>query len=227
MIRVVEATGKTVDDAVAAGLQMLSDVNANLTASDVEVELLEKPKAGFFGIGSVLAKVRLTYTLKPDERAKSFLEGLLKHMGVDGTVESRMAEDDVLEMNISGENMGVVIGRRGDTLDALQYITSIAINRGEESHIKVALDTENYRKKRQESLENLAKKVAERVLKYKKSVALEPMSAYERRVIHSTLQGFSGISTYSTGSEPNRKVVVTLVGAQKGGKKRQPKKAEE
>lgn len=227
MIKVVEATGRTTEEAVAAALEQLSDINSSLTQSDVQVELLEKAKAGFFGIGSTPAKVRVTYTLTTDERAKDFLEGLLEHMGVEGKVEATMTSDDTLEMNITGENMGVVIGRRGDTLDALQYITSIAVNRDEDTHIRVSLDTENYRKKRQESLEKLAVKVADRVLKYKRSVTLEPMSSYERRVIHSTLQSYNGVSTYSMGSEPNRKVVIAMAGAGKGGRKRQRKAVKE
>ena len=208
MVRTIEATGKTTEDAILAAVSQLG-----VSRDDVTVEELQKPKSGFFGIGSVEAKVRVTYTLKPAERAVAFLKGVLDRMGVEANVEATTAEDGSIALNISGENMGVVIGRRGDTLDALQYITSIAVNRDEAEHIKVTLDTENYRKKREESLENLANKVAARVLKYKRNVTLEPMSSYERRVIHATLQNVRGITTYSTGSDPNRRVVVALQGA--------------
>ena len=208
MVRTIEATGKTTEDAIKAALAQLG-----VSREDVTVEELQKPKSGFFGIGSVEAKVKVTYELKPAERASAFLGGILERMGVDATIESAVMEDGSIALNVKGENMGVVIGRRGDTLDALQYITSIAVNRGEGEHIKVTLDTENYRKKREESLENLANKVASRVLKYKKNVTLEPMSSYERRVIHATLQNVRGITTYSTGSDPNRRVVVALQGA--------------
>lgn len=136
--------------------------------------------------------MRVTYEMKPLESAKIFLSGLLEHIGVNGFVDGVVTEEGTIALNVTGENMGVVIGRRGDTLDALQYITSIVVNRGGKEHVRVTVDTENYRKKREESLEALAHKVAGRVLKYKKNVTLEPMNANERRVIHSALQGTRG-----------------------------------
>ena len=213
MIKTVEATGKTTDDAVAAALRSLMEINPDITEADVEVELLERARAGFLGIGSSNAKVRVTYEMKPLENAKIFLSGLLEKIGVTGFVDGTVNEEGTIALNITGENMGVVIGRRGDTLDALQYITSIVVNRNEKEHVRVTVDTENYRKKREESLEALAHKVAGRVLKYKKNVTLEPMNANERRVIHTTLQGMRGITTYSMGNEPNRRVVVALAGS--------------
>jgi len=212
MIKTVEASGKTRDDAVKAAMDLLRAELSEIDEANAQIELLEKGRSGFFGIGSTEAKVRVTYKLTPTQNAVEFVKGLLDHMDISAQIHAEMT-DDALTINLSGENMGVVIGRRGDTLDAIQYLTSIAVNRGEESHLKITIDTENYRKKREESLENLAKKVAARVLKYKKNVTLEPMSAYERRVIHSTLQSFKGITTYSTGNEPNRRVVVALAGA--------------
>ncbi len=203
MLKTIEVTGKTTEEAINSALAQLG-----VSREDVTVEEIQKAKSGFFGLGSSEAIVRVSYNALPEDRAVSFLEGLLTHMGVVATVESETTEDGVIKLNVKGENMGVVIGRRGDTLDALQYITSIAVNRGEANHIKVTIDTENYRKKREESLVSLAKKVAGTALKYRKSIKLEPMSAYERRIIHSTLQDFEGVSTYSTGSDPNRRVVV-------------------
>lgn len=223
MIKTVEATGKTTDDAVAAALRSLMEINPDITEADVEVELLERARAGFLGIGSCNAKVRVTYEMKPLENAKIFLSGLLERIGVSGFVDGEVTEEGTVALNITGENMGVVIGRRGDTLDALQYITSIVVNRTEKEHVRVTVDTENYRKKREESLEALARKVAGRVLKYKKNVTLEPMNANERRVIHSTLQGMRGITTYSMGNEPNRRVVVALAGA-RGPRSRGPQR---
>lgn len=223
MIKTVEATGKTTDDAVAAALRSLMEINPDITEADVEVELLERARAGFLGIGSCNAKVRVTYEMKPLENAKIFLSGLLERIGVSGFVDGEVTEEGTVALNITGENMGVVIGRRGDTLDALQYITSIVVNRTEKEHVRVTVDTENYRKKREESLETLARKVAGRVLKYKKNVTLEPMNANERRVIHSTLQGMRGITTYSMGNEPNRRVVVALAGA-RGPRSRGPQR---
>ena len=223
MIKTVEATGKTTDDAVAAALRSLMEINPDITEADVEVELLERARAGFLGIGSCNAKVRVTYEMKPLENAKIFLSGLLERIGASGFVDGEVTEEGTVALNITGENMGVVIGRRGDTLDALQYITSIVVNRTEKEHVRVTVDTENYRKKREESLEALARKVAGRVLKYKKNVTLEPMNANERRVIHSTLQGMRGITTYSMGNEPNRRVVVALAGA-RGPRSRGPQR---
>ena len=223
MIKTVEATGKTTDDAVAAALRSLMEINPDITEADVEVELLERARAGFLGIGSCNAKVRVTYEMKPLENAKIFLSGLLERIGVSGFVDGEVTEEGTVALNITGENMGVVIGRRGDTLDALQYITSIVVNRTEKEHVRVTVDTENYRKKREESLEALARKVAGRVLKYKKNVTLEPMNANERRVIHSTLQGMRGITTYSMGNEPNRRVGVALAGA-RGPRSRGPQR---
>ena len=204
MAKRVEATGKTTEEAIQAALAQLG-----CSRDEVTIEELVKPRSGFFGIGAIEAKVAVTYVPRPAERAKEFLTGLLEHMGVEAEVVEVPAEEGIA-FDIRGENMGVVIGRRGDTLDALQYITSIVINRGAEEHIKLTIDTENYRKKREESLANLANKVGARVLKYRKSVTLEPMTAYERRIIHSTLQNTRGVTTFSTGSEPNRRVVVAL-----------------
>ena len=205
MFKRVEAVGKTTEDAIRAALAALG-----CSREDAVIEELVKPRSGFFGIGSVEAKVAATYTYKPVEVATEFLTGLLERMGVEATIEEVPCEEGIA-LDIRGENMGVVIGRRGDTLDALQYLTSIVVNRDQDEHLKVTIDTENYRAKREESLQSLANKVASRVMKYKKSVTLEPMTAYERRVIHSTLQNTRGITTFSTGSEPNRRVVVALV----------------
>ncbi len=205
MVKTIEVTGKNTEEAVKVALEQLG-----ATRDEVTIEEIQKAKSGFFGLGSSEAIIRVTYNATPTDHAVSFLEGLLTRMGVTATVEALPAEEGTVKLNISGENMGVVIGRRGDTLDALQYITSIAVNRGEPNHIKVTIDTENYRMKREETLINLANKVAGRVLKYRKNVTLEPMSSYERRVIHSTLQDVQGVSTYSTGSDPNRRVVVAF-----------------
>lgn len=222
MVRTLEKSAKNRDEAVLAALHELQEINPGITEKDVEIEVLEKGKSGFLGIGSVNAKVKVSYKYTPEECAKTFLEGLLRHIGVEGDVSSSIDEEGTISLNVSGENMGVVIGRRGDTLNALQYITSIVVNRAEDEHVRVSVDTENYRKKREEALEALANKVAARVLKYKKNVTLEPMNANERRVIHAALQNTRGISTYSLGSEPNRRVVVALAGSRssRGGRSR-------
>ena len=216
MVVKIEKSAKTRDDAVLAAVRELREINPEISENDIEIEVLEKGKSGFFGLGSVDAKVCVTYKYKPAECVKVFLEGMIERMGVEGSVECTVDEDGTINANITGENLGVVIGRRGDTLNALQYLTSIVINRDEEEHVRVNVDTENYRAKREESLKTLAHKVASRVLKYKKNVTLEPMNANERRVIHAELQNVRGITTYSLGSEPNRRVVVAMAGSRPG-----------
>ena len=146
----------------------------------------------------------------PAQAAKVFIDGLLEKMGIQGEAFPTMGENNTLLIDICGEDMGAVIGRRGDTLDAIQYLTSLSINRGREEHIRVTLDTEGYRAKREESLNRLARKMAGKVLKYHKNMTLEPMNPYERRIIHAALQDYNGVTTYSTGTEPNRRVVVAL-----------------
>ena len=219
MVKTIEKSAKNRDEATLAAMRELWQINPDIREEDVQIELLEKGKAGFFGLGSVDAKVRVTYKYKPEECAKAFLEGMIANMGVAGYVDCTVDEEGTINANITGENLGVVIGRRGDTLNALQYLTSIVTNRDESEHVRVNVDTENYRKKREESLKTLSHKVASRVLKYKKNVTLEPMNANERRVIHAELQNVKGITTYSLGSEPNRRVVVALAGP-RGGKGR-------
>jgi len=216
MIKQIEAKGETIDAAVQKALLQLG-----LSRDDVSVEILEKPRSGFLGIGREPALVRVTYQTSPAGVAKDFLEGLLYRFGAPATVVTTENETEkTIEIELSGDNMGLIIGRRGDTLDAMQYLTSIVANRDLEEHWHVALDTENYRSKREVALQSLAAKMAQKALKYKKSVALEPMKPHERRVIHASLQDCEGVTTYSVGSEPNRKVIVAPVGAepQFGGK---------
>ena len=147
-----------------------------------------------------------------DERAarvEAFLSGLLKHMGVEAEITMTERENGGLCASLQGRNMGAVIGRRGETLDAIQHLTNYAVNRGSDKRMHISVDAENYRAKREESLVRLAEKMAAKVLKYKRSMALEPMNSYERHVIHTALQNYEGVSTSSTGVEPNRRVVVT------------------
>ncbi|MGI6336093.1 MAG: protein jag [Clostridiales bacterium] len=204
MFRRVETSGKSVEEALQIALSQLG-----CTREEAVVEELVKPRAGFLGLGAVEARIAVTYQLKPAEVAQEFLSGLLARMGIEANV-SVVQNDEAISLDIRGEDMGIVIGRRSETLDALQYITSIVVNRGQDGHIKVIVDTGDYRRKREESLVSLANKIAVRVLKYKKNVTLEPMSAYERRVIHSALQDTAGVTTFSIGSEPNRRVVIAL-----------------
>lgn len=223
-----EAKGDTLDAAIESALQQLG-----LTREEVSVEVLQKPKAGFLGIGKEPAIVRVSYEVSPAGRAVEFLEGLLVRFGTPANIET---EEDLSERNIRlnlvGENMNAVIGHHGETLDAIQYLTNIVTNRKEEERWRVTVDTENYRAKREESLVALANKTAQKALKYRKPVALEPMNPHERRTIHAALQEVEGVTTYSVGTEPNRKVIVAPEGMapaqdasrSQGGKKPAPRR---
>jgi len=206
MIISVEATGKTEEEAISSALEELGKER-----DEVSVEILERAKAGFLGIGSALAHVRVSYEQSESkaDRAAAFLKGLFEHMGVEAEPEIIETEDG-LRIDLVGENVGPLIGRRGETLDAIQHLTNYAVNRSGEDRVRISIDAENYREKREESLRRLAEKVAAKCLKYRRNVTLEPMNAYERHVIHTALQDVKGVTTYSTGSEPNRRVVVSL-----------------
>ena len=268
----IDVTGKTEAEAVEKALGQLG-----LDRDDVSVEILERAKSGFLGIGASPAKVRVTYEVaeeaapaaeetgeedfpqrveksqapraerrrrerKPrekreqpaekksekaqqsapapvelgeeadDEKArqiKDFLTGLLEHMDSAAVIKVYQPEKDRYKVFLEGEKMGQLIGRRGETLDAIQQLTNYAVNRDRDKRVRVHVDAENYREKREQSLEHLAKKVAAKVVKYRKSVTLEPMNAYERHVIHTALQDVEHVTTFSTGTEPNRRVVVS------------------
>ena len=144
------------------------------------------------------------------EACEKFLTDVLKTMGMEVTLTSEIDEDGSLSINMEGDNMGILIGKRGQTLDSLQYLTNRVANKMQDGYVRVKLDTENYRQRRKETLENLAKNIAHKVKRNKKAVSLEPMNPYERRIIHSALQGDKYVSTHSEGEEPYRRVVVTL-----------------
>jgi spoIIIJ-associated protein len=207
-------TGSTVDSALESALKELG-----CNREDVEVEVLSHGKRGFLGLGASDAKVLVT--VKGQEKSfydeikeessdlfvKDYLLSILDKMGIEASV-SATENDGSLNLDVSGSLMGVVIGRRGDTLDALQYLCSLVYNKGREDYVRVNVDTENYRAKREETLINLAKRIANTVSKTGKSITLEPMNPNERRIIHSTLQSYDEINTYSIGEDPNRKIVV-------------------
>jgi spoIIIJ-associated protein len=232
---VVEKSAKTVDEAVNAALEELQADKEN-----VIVEVLEQPSKGIFGILSKQAKVRVTlkeikvpepvreaekentrevrkekketrvldYALEK-EKAKKFLREVLEAMDIKAEIRLKDTKEG-LYINLSGPKMGIIIGRRGQTLDSLQYLVSLVVNKDKEKDgfVKIILDTEDYRKKREETLQRLAKRLAERVQKTGKRVELEPMNPYERRIIHYTLQEFQDITTFSEGEEPYRKVII-------------------
>jgi spoIIIJ-associated protein len=262
MFKSIEATGKTIDLAIQAGLDKLQ-----LDRDSVSVEVLDQPRSGFFGIGASPARVSLTYEVpdpepenvpeppkpqpkpepkpapkpqpkpkpepqpepKPEpkpvpaapkavpapapagtveERIETFMKGLLTHMGSDATPSATKVSEDTYAVELVGESLGMLIGRRGDTLDAIQHITNYAVNHGQAKRVRINVDAENYRKKREESLVRLAEKVAGKVVKTRRNITLEPMNAYERHVIHAALQDYPDITTYSTGTEPGRRIVV-------------------
>lgn len=207
----IEVTGRTEEDAIASALRQL-----NLQRDEVSIEIIERAKPGFLRIGASPAVVRVSYQV-PDEpaekaaqeKAQDFLEGLLSRMGTAAEIEMTVKENGSILVNLSGEGMGAIIGRRGETLDAIQHLTNYAVNRGLEDRTHISIDAENYRSKREESLVHLAEKMAAKTLKYRRSMALEPMNSYERHVIHTALQDYEGVTTCSTGTEPNRRVVIS------------------
>ena len=261
----IEVTGKTEEEAVRKALTQLG-----LERDDVSLEILERAKSGFLGIGGSPARIRVTYgTDEPEEkkaepakkvekkpepkaevkkpevkpepkkqepkkpetkpvekapeqkaaagtcddenarRIREFLEGLLQHMNSPAQVNVALEEKGRYQVTLEGEKLGQLIGRRGETLDAIQHLVNYSVNRGSDKRLHINVDAENYRSKREESLVHLAEKMAAKAVKYKRSMALEPMNSYERHVIHTALQNYEGVSTSSIGVEPNRRVVVS------------------
>ncbi len=248
MIKTLEKSARTEDAAIAAALEELG-----MDRDDVSVEIIERAKSGFLGIGASPAVVRVSYEC-PDEDVKpavekktaestaapaaekaapvvdedpeyaavrTFLTGLLERMGVKAELEFSRRENGGINVNLSGGNMGVIIGRRGETLDAIQHLTNYVVNKDSDKRMHVSIDAEAYRSKREESLTKLAEKMAEKAIKYKRSMALEPMNSYERHVIHTALQNYPGVTTSSTGVEPNRRVVVSYVKGEQSSNKPQ------
>ena len=251
ILKTLEKSGKTEEAAIAAALEELG-----LDRDDVSVEIVERAKSGFLGIGASPAVIRVQYEA-PDEEAeqeavpaeaqapaaepeasvepaapadepeasvepaapadepesyariRAFVSGLLEHMGIQAQIDITARDNGGVNVNLSGSGMGAVIGRRGETLDAIQHLTNYAVNRGSDKHMHISVDAESYRAKREESLVRLAEKMAAKAVKYKRSMALEPMNSYERHVIHTALQDYEGVTTSSTGTEPNRRVVVS------------------
>ena len=210
MIKTIEISGKTEDEAIELALQQL-----NLSRDDVSVEIVERAKTGFLGIKNTPAIVKIQYEAEEtfetnEERATAvdkFLKGLFERMGINVNLDITNT-DDSINVILTGTDPGALIGRRGETLDAVQHLTNYVINRGNSSRIRINLDAENYRQRRNDTLESLALKTADKVLKYRKNMTLDPMNAYERHIIHASLQEKGNISTYSVGSEPNRRVVI-------------------
>lgn len=213
MSQTIEKTGKSVQEAITLALE---ELNIDMDSADIEV--LDEGSKGIFGIGSKMAKVRVTLKISPTGDAQKFLQDVFSKMKVSVDIEAEEDEESMM-LRIKGKDSGIIIGRRGETLDALQYLASLVANKGREGYKRVTVDIENYRQKREETLVRLAERLAERVVRYRKNVTLEPMNPYERRIIHSSLQNNKLVETYSVGDEPNRKVVITL--KQSSGYRRQ------
>jgi len=205
-VKTLEITGKNVEEAIEKAL-----IQLDTTKDKVEIEVIEKGCKGFLNIlGTKLAKIKVTLKKDFQKEAREFLENVLKSMNIEATIDIKETEDN-LYINLNGNDMGILIGYRGETLDALQYLVSLSVNKGmEEGYKRITLDTEGYRKKREETLIRLADKLAKKVKNYGKTVKLEPMNPYERRIIHSELQDNPYVKTYSEGDEPFRRVVIEL-----------------
>ncbi len=209
----VTVTGKTVEAAVAAGAEQLG-----ASASSVTYEVLEAPKKGFLGFGETPARVRVVLTSSPEMTALSFIKTVISDMGIqaEAAVSGLPGGKREYLIRVTGEDASVLIGHHGETLDALQYLANLAANRHaaetEEEYTRIALDVGDYRAKREETLRRLARRMAEKALKYRKNITLEPMNPYERRIIHSEVQNIAGVTTSSTGADNNRRVVIYYEG---------------
>ncbi len=201
----VERQGKTVDEAIALAL---ADLGASL--EQVETEVIEEPSKGFLGIlGGKLAKVKVTLKPDPLQMLEEFVQGVCERMGAQVQV-TVTADDEVVSVNLAGQSLGLVIGKHGQTLDSLQYLANVVYNRNAEMRQRVVVDAGGYRERREETLLRLANRLAEKAKRTGRRIMLEPMSAHERRIIHTALQNDYQIVTYSEGEEPYRKVVISL-----------------
>ena len=199
----IEISAKTVDDAITEACQKFS-----VTSDKLEYE---EGSAGFLGLGSKSAVIKARVKSSVKDIAKTFLNDVFEAMKLTVVIDIRFDEvENIMDIDLSGDEMGILIGKRGQTLDSLQYLTSLVVNKDVENYIHVKVDTENYRKRRKDTLENLAKNIAFKVKRTKRAVSLEPMNPYERRIIHSALQNDRYVTTHSEGDEPFRRVVVTL-----------------
>ncbi|MCM1122458.1 MAG: protein jag [Eubacterium sp.] len=202
----IEVSAKTVSDAITEACQKLT-----VTSDKLEYEVIEEGSSGFLGLGAKPAIIKARVKSSVEDTARDFLNDVFRAMGLVVVVDVKYDEiDSSIEIDLSGDEMGVLIGKRGQTLDSLQYLVSLVINKNVENYIRVKVDTENYRQRRKETLENLAKNIAYKVKRTKRPVSLEPMNPYERRIIHSALQNDRYVTTHSEGDEPYRHVVVVL-----------------
>lgn len=202
----IEVSAKTVNDAITEACQKLG-----VTSDKLEYQVVEEGSNGFLGIGAKPAIIKAAVKCSIEDNAKIFLNDVFEAMKLEVIVTVKYDEAErTMDIDLSGDEMGVLIGKRGQTLDSLQYLVSLVVNKDAENYIRVKVDTENYRQRRKDTLENLAKNISYKVKRTKRAVSLEPMNPYERRIIHSALQNDRYVSTHSEGEEPFRRVVVTL-----------------
>ena len=201
----ITKSGKTVDDALHEALKEL-----HASRDEVEVTVIDEGAKGFLGMfGAKDAVIQVVKKFNPEKIAVTFLKEMFQAMKMNVSIETSLKEKQ-LSIELSGDEMGVLIGKRGQTLDSIQYLVSLVVNKGSSPYVSILLDTENYRQRRKETLESLAYNLAKKVKQTKRNVVLEPMNPYERRIIHSTLQNDRYVTTYSEGEEPYRNVVITL-----------------
>ena len=210
MKKEVITTAKTIEEAIALAVKELGAPDAD----KIEYTVIDEPKKGLFGIGAQDAKISATFEEGGEVRALAFINKLLEDMNISADVAMCDGENGEKKISVNGEDAAILIGHHGDTLDSLQYLANLAANKRvdgkKEPYVKISVDVEGYRAKREETLRALARRMAAKVQKYKKSVMLEPMNPYERRIIHSEIQNIEGVSTNSIGSENNRKIVIFL-----------------
>lgn len=202
----IEISAKNVDDALTE-----ASVKLGTTSDQIEYEIIDKGSAGFLGIGSKNAVIKARKKFSIEDSVREFLTKVFDAMKLEVEILIKVDEENkLIDVELKGDEMGILIGKRGQTLDSLQYLTNLAINKHSDQYYKVKVDTEDYRKRRRDTLENLAKNIAYKVKRTKRSVALEPMNPFERRIIHSALQNDRYVTTFSEGEEPYRHVVVAL-----------------
>ena len=201
----IQVSAKTEERAIEEAVRQLGVDSAD----DLEIEVIEKAAKGFLGFGSKDAVIKAVVKFNPEKTAKEFLREMFVAMGIIVNVETELKEKQLL-INLSGSDMGILIGKRGQTLDSIQYLVNLVVNKGNAPYLSITLDTENYRQRRKETLESLAYNLAKKVKQTGKKVVLEPMNPYERRIIHSSLQNNKYVTTYSEGEEPYRNVVIAL-----------------
>ena len=202
----IEISAKNVDDAITQ-----ATVQLGITSDQLEYEVLDKGSTGFLGIGSKNAVIKARKKFSIDENVVEFLSSIFEAMKMEVEILVAVNEEEhIIEVELKGDDMGILIGKRGQTLDSLQYLVSLIVNKGTEGYLRVKLDTENYRERRKETLETLAKNIAYKVKRTRRPVSLEPMNPYERRIIHAAVQNDKYVTTRSEGEEPFRHVVIAL-----------------